>query len=172
MTTPLDEAAFWAIVATATHLPDEQRPEAIQDRLARLSPAEIVGFDLRMRLLLRQAHRWDVWGAAYLINGGCSDDGFDYFRGWLIGQGERVYRAALADPDSLAGVVDAQGEVELEDLLYVAGDAYEQLTGASLPPAGPEFGESEVAGEDWDFDDEDECRRRLPRLSAIFLDEG
>jgi hypothetical protein len=28
-----------------------------------------------------------MWVAAYLMNGGCSDDGFDYFRGWLIAQG-------------------------------------------------------------------------------------
>ena len=36
------------------------------------------------------SYRWDLWGAAYLANGGCSDDGFDYFRGWLIGQGRKV----------------------------------------------------------------------------------
>jgi hypothetical protein len=34
----------------------------------------------------------DQWGAAYLANGGCSDDGFDYFRGWLIGQGRKCTR--------------------------------------------------------------------------------
>ena len=26
-----------------------------------------------------------------VANGGCSDDGFDYFRGWLIAQGREVF---------------------------------------------------------------------------------
>ncbi len=171
MTLPLDEAAFWAIIATAADLPDDDRPEALRDRLSESSPDDIARFDRRLRLLLRQAYRWDVWGAAYLINGGCGDDGFEYFSGWLVAQGEQVYRAALADPDSLADVVDEQGEVELEDLLHVAAEAYEQVTGRALPAAGPDYHEGEVAGQDWDFDDADECRRRLPRLSAIFCDD-
>jgi hypothetical protein len=50
----------------------------------------------------------DQWGAAYLANGGCSDDGFDYFRGWLIGQGRKVYETVLADPDSLAAHADGR----------------------------------------------------------------
>lgn len=41
-------------------------------------------------------------GAAYLINGGRSDDGFDHFRGWLLTQGRATWQAALAEPDSLA----------------------------------------------------------------------
>ena len=48
-----------------------------------------------------RAYRQELWGAAYLINGGCSDDGFVYFLGWLIAQGRDVYQAALPDPDSL-----------------------------------------------------------------------
>jgi hypothetical protein len=51
---------------------------------------------------MAESYRWDLWGAAYLINGGCSDDGFDYFRGWLLSQGRAIWQATLADPDSLA----------------------------------------------------------------------
>ncbi|MFD8951587.1 DUF4240 domain-containing protein [Streptomyces xanthophaeus] len=55
--------------------------------------------------------RWDLmvdscsnplWAAAYLAHGGCSDDGFDYFRGWLIAQGCDVFERVAADPDALA----------------------------------------------------------------------
>ncbi|MFC9245678.1 DUF4240 domain-containing protein [Streptomyces sp. NPDC057136] len=45
-----------------------------------------------------------LWAAAYVINGGCSDDGFDYFRGWLIAQGREVFERTAADPDALAEV--------------------------------------------------------------------
>lgn len=40
--------------------------------------------------------------AASLILGGCSDDGFEYFRGRLIAQGREVFERSVADPDSLA----------------------------------------------------------------------
>ena len=38
-----------------------------------------------------------LWDAAYLINGGCSDDGFDYFRGWLVDQGRETFERCLAE---------------------------------------------------------------------------
>src|SRR5215472_15971622 len=41
-------------------------------------------------------------GAAFLIAGGCSDDGFIDFRAGLIAQGRDWYHEAAASPDSLA----------------------------------------------------------------------
>jgi len=61
---------------------------------------------------------------------GCSDDGFIDFRAWLIAQGRDVYLSALADPDSLAGVIP-YGDCCFETLSYVGDYAYEQLTGES-----------------------------------------
>ena len=45
-----------------------------------------------------------LWAAAYVINGGCSDDGFDYCRGWLILQGREVFEHVVADPRTLFGL--------------------------------------------------------------------
>ncbi|WP_257233953.1 DUF4240 domain-containing protein [Streptomyces sp. JV178] len=52
--------------------------------------------------LLGTSYRAPLWAAAFTINGGCSDDGFDYVRGWLVLQGHEVFERAVADPDSLA----------------------------------------------------------------------
>jgi len=79
---------------------------------------------------------------------GCSDDSFDYFRGWLIAQGKDVYLAALHDPDSLAdvetvkrfaqevkesgGMMPLKGYYEepcFEEILAVANYAYQRKTG-------------------------------------------
>lgn len=65
---------------------------------------DVLDYDRIHYELMAESYRWELWGAAYLINGGCSDDGFDYFRGWLLGQGRATWQAALADPDSLASV--------------------------------------------------------------------
>ena len=55
-----------------------------------------------------RAYHRDLWQAAVLINGGASDDGFYYFRLWLVGMGKAVFAAALENPDSLANVVDPE----------------------------------------------------------------
>jgi hypothetical protein len=116
---------------------------------------------------MADAHTWNLWGAAYLINGGCSDDGFVYFCAWLIGRGRAVYEAAVADPDTLADVVEevGYGEYELEMLMGVATPAYEEMTGEPMPKTGVRW-PSNPKGREWDFEDDAKMRRRLPRLWA------
>jgi hypothetical protein len=104
-----------------------------------------------------------LWGAAYVIEGGCSDDSFDYFRAYLISRGRAVYERAIADPDSLA-------DIELED-----GDAWEDWMSPTMVVmhgrtgqyalAGPATGPhpTEPQGEAWD---EDDLAALLPRLAA------
>jgi hypothetical protein len=81
----------------------------------------------------RSRHRYDLWAAAYLIEGWWSDDGFMDFREGLISPGRHWYERALADPDSLAGhpAVRSRGDVLIgnEDFNQVAQRAYERVTG-------------------------------------------
>jgi hypothetical protein len=59
-----------------------------------------------------------------------------------------------------------------EALLEAAADAYETITGKELTDVyepDPELRhrlQHGPAGDDWDFDDDDEMRRRYPRLWA------
>lgn len=46
--------------------------------------------------------RSDLWAAAFVLMGGCSDDSFMDFRSWLILQGRDAIEAIVRDPDSLA----------------------------------------------------------------------
>jgi hypothetical protein len=128
----VDEDAFWSIIERAKEEAgddlDEQF-ELIKVSLGELSDDEILAYQRLFNALDARAFRADLWGAAYVINGGCSEDAFDYFRAWLIGQGRAIYEEALADPDSLAEVVDDDSEVEFEYLLYAAIEAYEEKTG-------------------------------------------
>ncbi|GAA1585730.1 hypothetical protein GCM10009678_80400 [Actinomadura kijaniata] len=123
--------------------------------------------------MLTESYRGDLWGAAYLINGGASDDGFDYFRGWLVSQGRAVYEAALADPDSLAAVPKVREAASaghcLEDgaILSLAWNAYEHKTGEQLPPDNATYSCPNIDS-DWDFDNAPETERRLPHLWELF----
>lgn len=139
-----------------------EQAEALEDLLTREAPADIVDFERLFSEYMARSYDWGLWGAAYVLNGGCSDDGFDYFRAWLIGQGRKVFEAVLADPDSLVDYVD--DEVECEDLLSVASRAYEEQTGDELPTLTVELPD-EPRGEAWE---EEELAERFPRLSARF----
>jgi Protein of unknown function (DUF4240) len=101
----MDRAEFWAMVEAV-------RPPGAGDcaehaahlvaALAELPAAEILTYQHIQDQLMAESYHWDLWGAAYLLNFGCSDDGFDYFRGWLLTQGRAIWEAALQDSDGLA----------------------------------------------------------------------
>ncbi|HEX7746317.1 MAG TPA: DUF4240 domain-containing protein [Micromonosporaceae bacterium] len=168
---------FWGLIERARSGAGDD-PKVIAERaaaeLAR-APADIIGFDRHLARVLAASNRVDLWGAAYLINGGASDDGFDHFRGWLLGQGRSVFARAAGDPDSLADLpavrrAAATGEeFAAEMMLGIADEAYRRATGRGLPPAVDPLPRLDPA-EFWDFDDEEEARRRLPRLAELFLE--
>jgi len=176
----VDADTFWKLIADArASVADPSDSEAVAaaatSLLAVRPPAEIVAAQQVLWDLLAHSYQHPLWAAAYLINGGCSDDGFDYFRGWLLTQGRDVYTAAVASPDSLASlpaVVEAAEsgmEFECEAALSIAWDAHIKATGMRLPQDAFTIRYPDL-DPDWDFefDDEAEMARRLPRLSALY----
>jgi Protein of unknown function (DUF4240) len=86
-------------------------------------PAEdITAFDRIFPTLFFNAYRWDVWAAAYIIEGG-SDDGFMDFHAGLICLGREANYDALNDPNSLAVQLKTGVDFSQEELLYAAGKA-------------------------------------------------
>src|SRR5262245_4191873 len=172
---------FWEHIRATRRTDPEAHAERLAKRLAKLPVKEILAFDHLWDQQLRRAYRWNLWGAAYLINGGCSDDGFDYFRRWLILQGREVFEAAVKKPDTLAELVSGDAD-EVEHESDPGIDAWFLATGTEPNDAGYEeytaayearYGKPNVLpdlGDDWDFDDDDQVRKRLPRLAAIYLD--
>lgn len=160
---------FWSII-DATRSGDDpyEHAEAIQNELSQRAPADILDFERHLADLLVASYTWNLWGAAYLINGGCSDDGFDYFRGWLITQGRSVFDNAVTDPDSLADVSELEEDVECEDILCAASSAYETVTGNEIPSIPINLPD---LGDGWDFDDDAEMKKRYPKLFARFCED-
>jgi hypothetical protein len=162
----MDAERFWEIIEQAKHdtIDSEKQVEHIYAALKTLPPDEIIEFDYLYDDYRFQAYRWDLWGAAHVMNDGCSDDGFEYFRGWLISRGRAVYEKALSDPDSLTTEFDPQCDAhELESLLGITRRAYEHATGNEIPARDRTF--PKIAGEQWNADDLDAM---LPRLTARF----
>jgi hypothetical protein len=124
------------------------------------------------RHLHAMAYSGDVWAAGLLLNGGHgSDDGFDYFRNWLISRGRKTFEDALADPDCLADEdvqVDDSGPLaEFESYGYVAASVFEELAGHELSIA-PNPDTVEGSTESSAFDDHvytnEVLERKLPGL--------
>lgn len=169
---------FWELIDKTTKYGADQDAQikALSQELRKLSVSEIEAFERTFQQQQRRAFTWDLWGAAYVMNGGASDDGFEYFQRWLVSRGRRVFEAALADPESLANL-PASGEIgdyEFEQFAAVAGSVWAEKTGtdawsdpqgrfpyASVPlptePAGQPFEE-----------DAAHLAKRYPKLWARF----
>ncbi|PGK52383.1 molybdenum metabolism regulator [Priestia megaterium] len=97
--------------------------------LANHEDSDIINFQLHVEQLLQEAFNSDVWGAAYVILGGASEDAFEHFRAWLIFQGENVFYETLRNPEYLATYIppyyEEEGlEPEYEEILGISIDAY------------------------------------------------
>ncbi|PRX97245.1 DUF4240 domain-containing protein [Allonocardiopsis opalescens] len=159
----MDTEEFWDLV-NHTYVSAEGQIERQTDLLADLlvaldDPERIVAFQSVFDSYLDSALTGELWGAAALIEGGYSAEGFRDFRCWLISRGRVVYELVVADPESLA---------DLDELDPWGGDtfgsaaryAYERATGSQLPePAAADT----PAPYRTPFED---LARRYPRLAA------
>jgi hypothetical protein len=167
----MDDKAFWQIIEDSKQASPgdaDVQLNAIKETLEKLSADEVAEYDRVFSKYYSQSYRWNLWAAAYLINGGCSDDGFDYFRAGLIIQGEKIFKDALRDPESLADVLEFyDGELShesewamgVEEAIYLASKIYEAKTGKDMP-----YHENppQDMGEPWD---EDKVQYVLPKLA-------
>ncbi|GAA0646729.1 DUF4240 domain-containing protein [Streptomyces thermocarboxydovorans] len=171
----MDEAQFWELIDAAREDaggdPEEQA-DLLVERLVQLDPESVLDFARHFESRYHRAYTWDLWGAAWVLLDGASDDAFDFFRCWLIGQGREVFEGALHnDPDELAELLDDFDEEidgDGEELGYAADEAYEQLTGTVAPDLELPPAPAEPAGTPIDFEDDAALAERYPRLWSRF----
>ena len=133
----------------------------LERSLSGLSNADLTRFAGAWARWWHDSYRWDLWGAAYLINGGASDDGFNYFRGWLLTRGSDKWDHTSRDPDSAFDDVQPGTMAECEDVLRALPTVYE----ARFQEGAPEVGNREPLGTAWT---EQDLPKRFPRLSHRF----
>jgi hypothetical protein len=166
----MDETEFWELIDGSREVAEgdpEEQADALVERLLGRDPDAVLDFARHFESRYNRAYAWDLWAAASVMLGGASDDAFDFFRCWLIGQGREVFEGALHDPDQLAELVDDFDEAvdgDAEELGYAADEAYEQLTGAVMPDLGLAAPPREPLGDYVDFDDDEALAERFPAL--------
>lgn len=165
----MSAAEFWSIIdrVHAQAGPDlGLRIKFLRDDLMTRDLDEIRSFQRQYDAQLAKSYRWDLWGACVVMNGGCSDDGFQYFRDWLISEGSHTFEAALKQPDSLAELARVR-LADNESFGYVARGVYASKHGGELAPTpGDPSQGSEPLGKEWQ---EDDLPQMFPRLGEKYL---
>lgn len=160
---------FWEIVGVVDEASggDFNIKEAgLRKALESLSAENVIVFATHFDTCEAQAYRWDLWAAAYIVHGGCSDDSFQDFRASLICQGRDRFERVLEDPECLAdaefgGIAE---KLDYEGFQYVPAAVYEEKTGENLPPSLVSH-PANPTGEDWE---EDDLAEMFPKLWAKF----
>lgn len=93
---------------------------------------------------------------------GCSDDGFEYFRQWLILQGRDLVATAKRDVQELVSVPPGI-RLQVEGLISIPEVAYENRSGnpLRLPKRRP----TRIKGKEWE---ESDLPKRYPILHARY----
>ncbi|MFF3905168.1 DUF4240 domain-containing protein [Streptomyces sp. NPDC001848] len=166
----MDETEFWELMDASREAAEgdpEEQADMLVERLLQLDPESVLDFARHFESRFNRSYRWDLWGAAWVLLDGASDDAFDSFRCWLIGQGRHVFEGALHDPDSLADLLedfDEEIDGEGEELGYAADEAYEQLTGTETPDLDIPPTPAEPEGTPFDLEQDSVLAERYPRL--------
>src|SRR5262245_46993283 len=135
----MTEDFFWQLLRDA-RITAKNKTEIVsrlERMLAELELKDMLDFSAWMATFIAKAtdKRLAVAGAIICgVSGSLGDDGFVYFRAWLIAQGKEVYEAALKDPDSLAEMQHIDRGVTgplpyLEELLYVTLKPFSEKSG-------------------------------------------
>ncbi|MFE6132232.1 DUF4240 domain-containing protein [Streptomyces sp. NPDC056437] len=178
----MDTEEFWNLIEQARgRAADSTDAEDIARQatalLAAREPQQILDAQQILWDVMAASYKAPLWAAAYLINGGCSDDGFEYFRGWLITQGRTTFEQVVDDADRLADLPAVRAaasvgmDLEGERTLSMAWDAYEKATGTQLPGGSFSINYPQLdPAWDVDFDDHGRIAARLPGIAALFTD--
>ncbi|MGZ5789701.1 MAG: DUF4240 domain-containing protein [Burkholderiaceae bacterium] len=162
----MDEIKFWEIVQLAHEQSDgvmDDKCEIITSMVSKLSKDDAIGFARIFDQMMVRAYNWQLWGAAYVINGGCGDDSFSDFCSALISRGRQAFENAIADPDSLANEDFDEDSWFYEGFQYAVSDGVKAAVG-SVPDREVSF-PSEPSGEEWA---EDKVYDLFPQLSKKF----
>jgi len=175
---PMPADKFWQIIdASAEHKPRRKRQlKQLNTELSKLDAPQVHSFDLAFEVQMQRAYTWDLWGGAYIMLGGASDDGFVYFRRWLISQGSSTFEAALRYAENLADLLppDTKEFPEFEEFAYVGMEVLRKKTGKWPWDPGAEYtmdsvapGNKEPRGERF-VDSEEHLSKRYPKLWKRF----
>jgi len=161
---------FWNLidrVHSASEGDMERKCAFLKAELRDLPVPEIVSFQAHFDDAMDHAYTWPLWGAAYIMNGGCGDDAFMDFRATVISLGRETYENAVESPDSLADLdLELDEEFIYEGFQYVPAEVLQEVApGQKFPRHLPQ--PKQPTGTRWE---EHSVNHLFPRLSEKYAD--
>ena len=159
---------FWKIVDRVNAASDgdmDEKCSLLKGELEKLAANEVASFQSHLDDAMDGAYTWRLWAAAYIMNGGCSDDSFMDFRATLISMGRKTFEEVLANPEALAEIGPEDGEEFIyEGYQYAPTEVLEEMAPDEKFPRANKR-PAEPSGERWNEDSVDEV---LPRLAEKY----
>ncbi|EAE2093192.1 DUF4240 domain-containing protein [Listeria monocytogenes] len=143
----LTKDQFWGIIDNS------DKGSKLEELLEKLNEDELFGYDYWWNYFHKKSYNQSLWAVAYVVLGGCSDDGFDYFRYWLLTRGKAAFTSAMENADTLCDEFDLLTEDEYPENEAASRIEFEEV---SMPPIDFE----------WDEDDEDSIKKVCPNTFA------
>ena len=122
---------MWHIIEQAkrdAHGDLEALVRLVENCLQTLSLGDIATFEQIYLAYHDRSYNKRLWEALSAFVGFVSDDGFHYFRSWLISRGESIFCEIMRYPARVSEFVDLRDGWTLENLNYAAHKVYERRT--------------------------------------------
>jgi len=134
-----DPDRFWKIIGETLHAASrKEQVAALKKQLQGLPDDDLIWFAGDYRRAQEALHTRMLSIAADLAVYYCSDDGFVYFRSWVISRGRDAYEALRANPDDLVTLLPEPEQhdscdLDFEEFQYVVSDVWQERSGGRMP---------------------------------------
>ena len=174
----MTEDIFWQLIdksRSANNANFETQCVTLTELLTSYSKEDIIAFEHILRDKIEEASSFPVMAAAFLVCSFISDDTYEDFRAWLIGQGMANFYKAIENPDVITGWLSPQQAEDLggQYMLFVAVNAYLEKTNTDDDEAFYQLiehpDEKEIV-QQWP-ESKEAYRKMLPKLFDKFWNE-
>ncbi len=164
----MNEEKFWQLIQIAHEQSNgdmDAKCESVKAAINGLSNEDAATFSSIFDDMMDRSYTWSLWGAAYVMSGGCSDDSFTDFRSSLISRGKQSFDKSILNPDSLANEEFDEDAWYFEGFQYAITESVETVVGSVPTRKTPHL--DEPSGEPWEEDPE-ELKIKYPNLWVSF----
>lgn len=164
-TEKIDEDLFWRIISESADANDiNDQLLQIADKLTTFRAADIKRFISLYAKHMKSLYHWNVWALAYAARGGCSDTAFEFFRTWLICQGDRsLLQSTKTKPLLVAPQVPKDPMLPADSFLLNLLDVYYKRANKTLSP--PNIDTDTPRGKRWK---EETFAQQFPELARHY----
>ncbi len=175
----MNEQIFWELIdksknAAPTHF--ETQCVTLTELLIPYDERDIIEFEHILRAQIERANTWPIMAASFVVCSFISDDTYEDFRAWIVGQGKENFDKILRDCNEITNLTTPGKAKDLggEFMLFVAVNAYLEKLNQDDEEAFYELimhPEEKVVNQQWP-ETKNEFRKMFPKLYDTFWNEA